>query len=616
MKKQHLIFCFGCLLIICGLHIPAEAQKVVPLHQSSRLKTTTAFPFYEDFSKVTGTPDTSRWEAGSGVYVNYTYGIEPPTIGVATFDGLDAAGTPYSFDAPSDLGEADMLTSKAMDLSGFTIDDALTLTFYWQARGWGEQPNADDSLILEFKDAQGEWVRQWGASEDTITVFDQDTIAISQTAFLHDAFQFRFVSYGRLSGPYDTWNIDYIYFNTLQNLDRPNTGIVRDLGFSNRLPNLLKGYSHLPWKAFRAWQNNVDTLYAPLSNVRSSSAGDNTTHLFATRIYENEVLVHDETIPASSVNRAGLASSNGTIFLFEGETVMVEAPVSLPTNGIAEEAGVRIEQEFFLFENAEDLNVVATEQNDTLRVITSLDKTFAYDDGSAELGWGVNKKFGKFAVEFETPVDWEMDAVQIHVARVGRKLTQGGFRIGVWQLIDTLDSSNDVILSPLKYYPISYTDSINEFEIFQLQSKITVPAGKFYVVLEQLTDELLPIGFDVQTDRSEKLFVNLGDARWNQNNQFIGSLMIRPVEAAPVVTGNESVYEIEGLTVYPNPSSGKVHWNKAVAWAAVKDATGRTVMHWEGGNEQSIDLSGYPVGIYFLQFYKEGAISVKKVVKY
>lgn len=605
-------------ILLAGLASIASAQKVVPL---SGLRTEadsgyTSFPFYDDFSAALGIPDTSKWVAGSGAYINLHYGINAPTLGVATLDGLNSSGTPYAFDSPSALGLADELASKHLDLSEITASENLTLSFYWQSRGWGEQPNEDDSLILEFRNSGGDWIRQWGVSSDSITEFKLEEIAVS-SAFLYDGFQFRFINYGRLSGPYDTWNIDYIYLNTQNNEGVPNKGIVRDIGFGKQPPQWLKAYSQMPLEAFIQGGETKDTLTTTLRNVRTGGIGDNVTHLFQTTIYANGSLVQETTTPANSINSDGLPSSNGTIFLRENESIEVSALTPFDKTQLAGMDSARIEHRFFLSENSEDLNAVFTKSNDTLLVETKLHDAFAYDDGSAELGWGVNKKFGKFALEFETPVEWEMDAVDIYVARVGRRVTQGGFRIGIWQSIDTADSGLDEILLAPKYYPVSYTDSINAFERFPLETSVTIPAGKFYVVIEQLTDDLLPFGFDVQTDNGDKIYINLSDIKWRQNKEFQGSLMVRPVKRTDIVTALPAEKSLSSFTVYPNPTRGRLFWETPnLQRVELYNSVGRLIQAWTPDlGDKSITFYQQPKGLYLIRAYaKDGGVATRRVI--
>ena len=74
-------------------------------------------PFIDDFSNNSYYPDSNLWE-DKYVYVNRNYGVNPITIGVATFDGLDENGRAYDMTFTStDSENADTLTSQQIDLS-------------------------------------------------------------------------------------------------------------------------------------------------------------------------------------------------------------------------------------------------------------------------------------------------------------------------------------------------------------------------------------------------------------------------------------------------------------------------------------------------------------------
>ena len=78
----------------------ARSQTVPPL----------SLPFWDDFSftPINNPADTfssyplrSLWEQGENVWINNGLGINPPTMNVASFDGLDSVGLPFSDQGPS-----------------------------------------------------------------------------------------------------------------------------------------------------------------------------------------------------------------------------------------------------------------------------------------------------------------------------------------------------------------------------------------------------------------------------------------------------------------------------------------------------------------------------------
>lgn len=132
-------------------------------------------PFIEDFSDYLGYPDPALWMDKKG-FVNNTFALYPPTIGVVTLDALDENGRLYSH-ASTSAFPADTLTSRPIRLDSvfspnrkLRISDSLYFSFYYQPGGgtysypyleWervGNQPDSDDRLVLEFGFATGDTI--------------------------------------------------------------------------------------------------------------------------------------------------------------------------------------------------------------------------------------------------------------------------------------------------------------------------------------------------------------------------------------------------------------------------------------------------------------------------
>ncbi len=164
--------------IVTGITHNVAIQKAAKLISTSEQKDdipAIKLPFFDDFSSYTGYPDQMRWQDRQG-FVNETYPIYPPSIGVVTLDLLDEHGNVYA-QAERTPFPADTLTSRPIRLdSNFTfhrpmsIADSLYLSFYYQPGGgckttpavaWeriGDAPEFDDELILEFGYATGNMV--------------------------------------------------------------------------------------------------------------------------------------------------------------------------------------------------------------------------------------------------------------------------------------------------------------------------------------------------------------------------------------------------------------------------------------------------------------------------
>ena len=154
MKKISLFFfCFLSFTFLGAQEVISVLEsnpllQIKPKQQDQKMRTASAIPipFLDDFSHSSYFPNNLLWE-DSAVFVNRSYPINPVTIGVATFDGLDASGMAYDISASMQGKRADSLTSRPIDLS---VVDSAYLLFYYQAQGLGDNPQTEDSLILEF----------------------------------------------------------------------------------------------------------------------------------------------------------------------------------------------------------------------------------------------------------------------------------------------------------------------------------------------------------------------------------------------------------------------------------------------------------------------------------
>jgi len=171
--KKHIVFllAFLCLNVmqaqevLSGLsHNPAIINKKV---EKTKNATPVNLPFFDDFSNYTGYPKSALW-ADRQAFVNNSFPLYPPTLGVATLDALNEKGLIYAHGETQPFG-ADTLTSNPirMDYNNvyhrpMQISDSVYFSFYYQPGGasrsypvveWeriGDRPETDDSLVVEF----------------------------------------------------------------------------------------------------------------------------------------------------------------------------------------------------------------------------------------------------------------------------------------------------------------------------------------------------------------------------------------------------------------------------------------------------------------------------------
>ena len=104
-----------------------------------------SLPFWDDFSFSNSPyyPHDTLWQNGKSVSLNFGIGINPPSLGVVTFDGLDSIGKPYDVNNALAKGYADSLVSRpiSLDLVPTALRTTVYMSFYYQFMGNGEAPD-------------------------------------------------------------------------------------------------------------------------------------------------------------------------------------------------------------------------------------------------------------------------------------------------------------------------------------------------------------------------------------------------------------------------------------------------------------------------------------------
>src|SRR5580698_8303778 len=196
------------LLIVCTTisFVSFAQETILPLrynnilmHQKKQKENparsqSLALPFIDDFSYAGPYPDPNKW-IDREAFINTTFPINPPTIGVATLDGLNQFGAPYDTIKQYFYGPADSLTSQPIDMSIYSAADSVYFSFLYEPGGNGYQPAADDSLILEFKNSSGVFQEVWADTGFVSNSFHTAIIPIRDASYFYDGFQFRFRNY-------------------------------------------------------------------------------------------------------------------------------------------------------------------------------------------------------------------------------------------------------------------------------------------------------------------------------------------------------------------------------------------------------------------------------------
>ena len=549
---------------------PSLAQFVTfgPIHQPSQTtakdseswskqENTGKIPFWDDFSKGI---QPSKWEAKGASYTK-TIGNNAPSIGMVLFNGVDEAGKAYSLQK-KDQGEGDYLSSIPLDLSGIPAAQQSTvyLSFFWQAGGKAEVPNANDRLTLQILSPEGTWLTIWekrGGNAIDRTRFIQESLFI-RPEWQHANFQFRFFSNGRQSGPFDSWLLDYIYLNSKRSStdlaypDRALTqGTTVRLGDFSAYPwELLQKNQKGKWSTAKSEFQNLENRFRAMaySVTLRDSIGLVLLPINSTTPF-NPVpnALERRTIVSRSFTEIPVPSKPGEVNF---ETALITGDGLLSTiNGI------------------DTIRYAAVDfrSNDVVNTRFVLRDYFGYDQGVADYTAGINQRSGQLAVEYTTPEPVFLKGISIDFSN-SRQVNQV-LDLVVWSALDKKPLYSKEVVIPEK-------SPGQELHYFPLEEAIPV-SGTFYVGFTQFTNDFLQVGLDKGNDLGERIFYNVG-GEWVKNTEVSGSLLIRPHVS---LAGKTSV-TIENLTslrIYPNPTVNEVQVEGEFSSLQVVDSFGREV---------------------------------------
>jgi Secretion system C-terminal sorting domain len=592
--NRPVIICRSVILLLVFFTQTAYSQSIT-------------LPFFDDFSQTKGTnPDPKLWVNG-GVSINNTFSLNPPSANIATFDGRNTAGLPYDFTNKLAYGQTDTLTSRPIDLSTSLPADSVYLSFFWEARGLGELPDNDDTLMVSFLDNSNKWIIVWKQQGVIDNNFRQKLIAIKSSTFFHKNFQFRFEAKGRQSGPFDTWHVDFVYLNKKRRLKDIYTQDVACRAITN---TYLKRYSAMPMRQY---------LVNPAAEVNSTMEVEISNLQKTARIVNFSWQVSDTVSKTTYANTIG-----GNETITAPTTKAKSNKVDVITTFKQKNAVLKFKQ-FITYEKSDIINLPDSTNNvpennltanDSISTYTILDDFYAYDDGTAEVGADYDQSLGKAAVQFVLSKADTVGAVRFNFSPYFKDISGQFF---LFQILESAGGKPGKILHQ-QSAKVQYSPKINGFTEYQLDLNVAVK-DTFYVAWTKVNEDVVAVGIDKNTPQfANKIFYNNGSV-WTQNTSLKGSLMVRPVIGSRksstgqpnVLTANEVPIENKFI-VSPNPTSGMIKWNLAsIKSVNIFDISGREVFS-KTVDSQELSLENLPENTYFINFSDGKKNFIRKIV--
>jgi len=570
------------------------------------------YPFIDDFSYQGPHPSKRKW-LNDDVFINTTMAYQPPSVGVATFDGLDETGSPRG----SGSGRADFLTSNYFNLSASDTD--LWLSFWLQNKGITYGSNPGDVFEVEFRDSNGDWITVFTKDGFDLSLLERDTFNFYKIPldngddnFLHSDFQFRFVNTAGLSSMNDSWHLDYVRLDQTE----PDS-TFDDLAFGRLPSDILGRYSSMPWWQFEGFiMDELDetsdySFYNHFNTVQQSQDSDvfhrgivsgivtglavgeeYTVYDPIANIAPGQYLEGERVIPSMSLSQ--LANDLESAYAGTNEVVVVERKYTSP--------------------NSAQAGIEEVLRNDTVVLNTVFDNYFAYDDGSAEAA--VRLTIGhEVAVGFTSNVDDTLRAVQFNFPRLGPQSPNTLFNLKVYIGSLSAEAEPAYVRNLIKpFYVDLVLDSLQGFTTYRLRNSsgeltpLFIPAGAFYVAWEQASsnESKVHIGLDFNTPEAQPYQFYNNNIEWFAIPDE-GALMIRPVmgNVTPIET---RVSELNKLTdwmeIYPNPAQNQVNFELKEGSdvdykVELLTATGQLVHSDLLSN--TLDISHLSQGMYFVK---------------
>ncbi|MCB9001572.1 MAG: T9SS type A sorting domain-containing protein [Bacteroidales bacterium] len=617
-------------LLVLNIPLCVTAQEIMVSLSSYRIKdvqnikaeqrkTSLSLPFFDDFSRQIPFPTADLWES-SAVISNQNYAINPPTVGVATFDAINRKGELYST-LTTTSQTSDTLTSLPINLA-YPATDSIYLSFSFQPMGLGNAPEPGDSLILEFyAPSEGKWYRAWAASygyenntlfqtfhiegtskTDTATdissTFHDVRINIFQSDFLVDGFRFRFMNYASIAenpkvpglrSNCDHWHIDLVYLDKSRYWDDP---MIYDVAFTEPIKKPMTNYTSVPWKHFPDAFNSefTDPIEFPIEyeNFTSETWG------ISRRFELHDLSGSQETyyFTGGAENIEGHSTINySRKYLYDFQSAWTDSAKYLLKT-------------YIITDNDPEDNYLR--YNDTLTYTQVFDNYYAMDDGSAESGYGVfgeGSGYGMVAQKFYNYTADSLTGVMIYFNRTFNDANNISFKVTVWD--DNNGIPGNILYETEKKRP-KFTDSLNVYSVYRLSST-QIPVGYFYIGWQQFDDEYLNVGIDRNSDNQSNLFYNL-NGNWN-NTTYQGTLMIRPIfgnlHQTPTLVPTQREYA--KLTIFPNPASSVVNItipNNFNASGIKLIGTNASIINLPyTSGQSSFSITNIPSGFYIVRVY-------------
>ena len=597
-------------VVIHGLSSNAQLlnNKQTELNRNITTIDTLSLPFIEDFAYDSLFPSQSHW-LDRNVFINQNFAINPPSVGVATFDVLDEYGFMYNT-ASTNPKPSDYLTSKPINLSQYTAADSIYMSFYYQPQGLGwDMPEVEDSLALQFKTGTKDWLSIWAIAGDSLKEFKQIMIPIIDTAYLKKDFQFRFFNYNSIGGNQnqedaisnDFWNLDYIIIDT--NRTKVDT-THKDIAFFNTKSSLFLNYYSVPWNHYQLSKMHLDSVDYQVKNLYSGTQSIDT---IIYTLYQNNITALDSfNLGAKNI----LALSDSSFYFDQNDMAIQNGQTTHNIPTVLHDSTLLTVRKTCVSDNT--INP-AYNINNSIRFTQQFYNYYAFDDGTAEsaittVGYG-----SQFALKITALKEDTLRGISMFFNRYKDYGTadRSIFSLCVWD--DNNGEPGDIIYQEDNHNP-KYGYSNNYFSTYKFKEGVFVE-DTFYIGWINDTRKVYSLGLDRNTTHNDQVFFALSSS-WE--NITLGMPMMRAI-----LGDNFVKYSIEEkdlnqtVQIYPNPTADIIQINtfsEKTTYIQVFNSTGSLLLDKAINKTTSLSLKEFGKGLYIIKLQNNKQSISKKVI--
>lgn len=507
------------------------------LSQNLLAQESLSLPFFDDFSSLDSI-NSNLWQTNN-CSISRSLAKNPISSSVVCFDAMTDSQNFHKNAKYQTVCPGDTLSSRAINLD-YAGDNTIYLSFFVQAGGFGDAPEQNDSLCLDFySPITQSWDEVWFKTTSKATDFEFVSINIEGKNYLQDGFKFRFRNYFSLGSSNqkdvvsncDMWFVDYVYLNSARSA---NEEFFDDISISSKPELLLNDYLQIPKNHFLGHQQdikfNLNYSYRNngefvrlLDSLNYHLIKDKDTFKLAIGSFNvpKQILIEDnlEDVPLNIILKDDL----------KPDTLI--SKLYLVTN---------------------DYDQKSNNQSYSKLIFGNC---YAKDDGSAEAGYGIfgqGSNYAMVAVKFDALKEDYINGVYMYFYPTFNDEQAEMFDLKIWadqdgQIGECLLTMNNLLIDKSR---------VGQYVLYNFSEPILLPKN-YYIGWQKSQMNILNIGLDLNsTCKQEKFFNTSG--QWKKSS-LKGNIMIRPCYTGLQTSVNQIAKDnlSQNIKIYPNPNDGE-----------------------------------------------------------